>query len=109
MPQAIDEYLTELWPDFNLTMQGVPVSFDPASTPVVLPSAMLPRIPATGAANPSPVGYTAQTLNKRCGETREEGGMHFNPSVPAGRELCAGMGTATAAVIKTLIPGVVEG
>ena len=35
--------------------------------------------------------------------------MHFDPSVPAGRELCAGMGTATAAVIKSLIPGVVEG
>ena len=109
MPQAIDEYLTELWPHFNLTMQGTPVSFDPASTPVVLPIAMLPRVPATGATNPSPVGYTAQTLNKRCGETREEGGMHFNPSVPAGRELCAGMGTATADVIKSLIPGVVEG
>ena len=107
--QAVDEYLTDLWPHFNLTSQGMPVSFDPASTPVVLPNALLARIPATGAVNPSPVGYTAQTLNKRCGETREEGGMHFTPAVPAGRELCAGMGTATAAVIKTLVPGVVEG
>ena len=107
--QAINEYLTDLWPHFNLTSQGMPVSFDPASTPVVLPNALLAQIPATGAVNPSPVGYTAQTLNKRCGETREEGGMHFTPAVPAGRELCAGMGTATAAVIKTLVPGVVEG
>jgi hypothetical protein len=107
--QAIDEYTTDLWPHFNLTSQGMPVSFDPASTPVILPSALLPRIPATNAFNPSPDGYTAQTLSKRCGETREEGGMHFTPSVPAGRELCAGMGTATAAVLKTLVPGVVEG
>ena len=74
--QAIDEYTTDLWPHFNLTSQGMPVSFDPASTPVILPSALLPRIPATNAFNPSPDGYTAQTLNKRCGETREEGGMH---------------------------------
>ncbi len=35
--------------------------------------------------------------------------MHFTPAVPAGRELCAGMGTAITAVVKTLVPGVVEG
>ena len=28
--------------------------------------------------------------------------MHFTPAVPAGRALCAGMGSATASKIKTL-------
>ena len=104
--QAIAESISELWPHLSLTSRGEPVSFDPASTPVVQNPIIL-----TQGRPPSrlPVSYTAQTLNKRCGETREEGGMHFTPAVPAGRELCAGMGTAITAVVKTLVPGVVEG
>ena len=35
--------------------------------------------------------------------------MHFTPAVPAGRALCACMGSATASKIKTLIPGVTDG
>jgi len=107
--QAVDEFLSEFWPNLTLTSQGNPVPFDPAVTPVILPNALLATVPLTGTINPSASGYTARTINTRCGETREEGGMHFTPAVPAGRELCAGMGSATAATTKTLIPGVTEG
>jgi hypothetical protein len=107
--QAIEEYLTDFWPELSLTSQGVPVVFNAASTPVILPNAMMSNIPLTGAANPEPSGYTARTISSRCGETREEGGMHFTPAVPAARTLCAGMGSATASKTKTLIPGLKTG
>lgn len=107
--QAIEEYVTDLWPALSLTSAGAPISFDPKSTPIVLPNMAMPIIPLTGAVNPGTSGYTAQTLSRRCGETREEGGMHFTPAVPAGRALCAGMGSATASKMKTLIPGLKAG
>jgi hypothetical protein len=107
--QAIDEYLTDLWPELTLSTAGTPVTFNAGTTPVVLPNTQMPAVPLTGAVNPLTSGYTAGSLNARCGETREEGGMHFTPAVPAGRTLCAGMGSATAAKIKTLIPGVTAG
>jgi len=107
--QAIDEYLTALWPELELVQAGVPVAFDVSTTPVVLTNSFMTHIPITGVANPSTSGYTAATLNTRCGETRLEGGMHFTPAVPAGRALCAGMGSATAAQTKKLLPGVTEG
>jgi hypothetical protein len=106
---AVEEFVTAFWPSLSLTMQGSPVVFDPASTPVVLPNTQMPTVPLTGALNPVASGYTAQTINRRCGETREEGGMHFTPAVPAGRALCNGMGAATAAKVKTLVPGLTDG
>ena len=42
--QVIDEYLTDLWPHLSLTAQGIPASFDTASTPFLLPSALLARM-----------------------------------------------------------------
>jgi len=109
MCQAIEEYLTDLWPSLSLTSQGTPVLFDPETTPVILSNLAMPNVPLTGAVNPGSEGYTAQTMSLRCGETREEGGMHFTPAVPAGRALCTGMGSAAAAKTKTLIPGLPEG
>ena len=44
MCQAIEEYTTNLWPHLNLTAQGIPASFDTASTPFLLPSALLARM-----------------------------------------------------------------
>ena len=35
--------------------------------------------------------------------------MHFAPAIPAGRALCAGMGSQAASVVKSLIPGLADG
>ena len=107
--QAVDEYLTALWPELELVQAGTPVAFNASTTPVVLPNSLMTHIPITRVANPPTSGYTAATINMRCGETRLEGGMHFTPAVPAGRALCMGMGAATAAQTKKLLPGVTEG
>jgi hypothetical protein len=42
---------------------------------------------------------------KRCGETRLEGGMHFTSSVPAGEDLCSGIGDTVASAFKALEQG----
>ena len=42
---------------------------------------------------------------KRCGDTRLEGGMHFTASVPAGENLCAGIGNTIADAFKALEQG----
>jgi len=102
--QAIDEFLTDVWPELSLTSAGNSVTFDPLSTPVILPNTAMPSVPLTGSPNPTSTGYSAKAVGQRCGDTRLEGGMHFTPSVEAGRTLCAGLGSATAATMKTLVP-----
>jgi len=83
---------------------GAPVTFDAEVTHVVLPNPSMASVPLTGTANPAAEGYTSRTLNERCGESRLEGGMHFNASVPAGRELCSGIGAKAAQTTKLLAP-----
>jgi len=107
--QAVDDFLTGFWPELTLTSQGNPVQFDPETTPVILPNSLMPAVPFTGTVNPSPAGYTSRSINERCGQTRLEGGQHFSPSVPAGRDLCEGMGSVAAETTKALVPGVIEG
>jgi len=109
MCQAIKEFLTEFWPNLPLARQGQSVTYDPATTAVILSAKDMPKIPLTGAVNPSESGYTTVTLSDRCGETRLEGGMHFAPAVRAGRTLCDGMGTAAAKTTMTLVPGLAAG
>lgn len=93
--QAIDEWLTNFWPNLELRdSAGNPVPFVANSTVVL---------------NSNGVAYTAGQINSRCGDTRIEGGMHFRPAIPAGRELCKGMGTHTAQKFMTLVPGLAEG
>ncbi|CAK0908878.1 unnamed protein product [Prorocentrum cordatum] len=104
MCQAIDEYITDLWPALSLHSMGAPVTFDAEVTHVVLPNPSMASVPLTGTANPAAEGYTSRTLNERCGESRLEGGMHFNASVPAGRELCSGIGAKAAQTTKLLAP-----
>jgi len=46
-----------------------------------------------------------QQLSDVCGESRLWGGMHFTASVPAGAELCDGLGEAGYRYVETLIDG----
>ena len=41
----------------------------------------------------------------RCGDTRLEGGMHFSASVPAGEDLCNGIGNTVVDAFKALERG----
>ena len=96
--QAVDEYLTALWPELELVQAGTPVAFNASTTPVVLPNSLMTHIPITRRRQPASLGLHGG-----------QGGMHFTPAVPAGRALCMGMGAATAAQTKKLLPGVTEG
>lgn len=100
---AIKEYVTVAWPKFVL--QSGPYTAD---TLLVATKADLPMIPFAGIANPSTNGYTAAQISQRCGETRQEGGMHFTDAVDAGRVLATGMGTTVGNAIVSLIPGLEE-
>lgn len=44
-----------------------------------------------------------EELRLMCGSTRLDGGMHFRASVPAGSDLCDGLGTQTVTWAKKLI------
>jgi len=96
--QTIEEFVTTLWP-FLLS-----VPYAAEATPVILPSTSLAIIPGTLQPNPSSSGYTATSLNERCGATRLEGGMHFSQAVPAGTHLSTGMGYEAATKVLSLVP-----
>ena len=52
--------------------------------------------------------YSSWTqIAQRCGETRREGGMHFNTSVPDGEDLCESIGDDVFAYFNDLANGVV--
>lgn len=100
---SIEEYVTVAWPKLNL--KSGPYT---ANTLLVATEAMLPEIPFAGIKNPAVNGYTAAQINQRCGETRQEGGMHFTDAVDAGKILAKGMGTTVGNAMVSMIPGLEE-
>lgn len=76
---------------------------------MIFPKTVQPIFTGTKVPNPSDTGYTSATLNQRCGETRQEGGMHFTTAVPDGRTLVQGLGTEVAEALISLLPDLANG
>lgn len=102
---ALKEFVDETWPRMDLHgTNGTSIEYN-KDTAIILPNPFLDEAPIFGGLQPSKIVYNSDKMNERCGETREEGGIHFTPAVPAGRKLCEGMGTTVGKKVLSLVPG----
>jgi hypothetical protein len=62
--------------------------------------------PGSTPAEPVTIEFNSWTeFSNICGESRIDGGMHFEPSVPAGQNLCRNLAHKTLAAVLQLIEG----